>query len=128
MGWSVVTWALSIGMFWAVLYSFRADSTLVEATFMVVALSLAVTVPSSPGFVGVFQLVGQQALVLPFGAKYDVATALAITLSAHLAYYLITTVLGIIGLWKLGGSFVNLGRSINVWRAVRRKKSHEITS
>lgn len=128
VGWSVVTWALSIGMFWAVLYSFRADSTLVEATFMVVALSLAVTVPSSPGFVGVFQLVGQQALVLPFGAKYDVATALAITLLAHLAYYLITTFLGIIGLWKLGGSFVNLGRAINVWQAGRRKKSHEITS
>lgn len=83
---------------------------------MVVTLSLAVTVPSSPSFVGVFQLVGQQALVLPFGAKYDVATALAITLLAHLTYYLITTVLGIIGLWKLGGSFVKIGEPLTFGR------------
>ena len=69
---------------------------------MVVALSLAVSVPSSPGFVGVFQLVGKQALVLPFGAKYDMATALAITLGLHVVYYLVTTILGLIGLMKLG--------------------------
>lgn len=128
VGWSLVSWALSVGMFWAVLYSFKADSTFVEATFMVVTLSLAMSVPSTPGFIGVFQLVGQQALVLPFGAKYDMATALAITLLIHLVYYLITTVLGIIGLWKLGDSFMNLGRAITVWQAARGKKSDEITS
>lgn len=110
--WSSVSWAFSIGMYWCVLRSFQPDGSIVEAVFMVVALSFAVAVPSSPGFVGIFQLVGQQALVLPFGAKYEATNALAITLTAHLIYYLLTTFLGIIGLWRLGESFGNLGRII----------------
>ena len=82
--------------------SLQADGTFLEATFMVVALAFAVAVPSSPGFIGIFQLVGQQALVLPFGAKYDVSTALAITITAHLTYYLLTTGLGMLvcGNWE----------------------------
>jgi uncharacterized membrane protein YbhN (UPF0104 family) len=70
-------------------------------------------VPSSPGFVGVFQLVGQQALVLPFGSKYDLATALAITLTAHLTYYLLTTLLGLVGLLYVGESVLGLGRAVS---------------
>ena len=80
-------------MYWCIIRSFQADGAFLEATFMVVALSFAVAVPSSPGFIGIFQLVGQQALVLPFGAKYDESQALAITVTAHLTYYLLTTAL-----------------------------------
>ena len=36
------------------------------------------TVPSSPGFIGVFQLVGQQALVAPFPERYTPSAALSI--------------------------------------------------
>jgi uncharacterized membrane protein YbhN (UPF0104 family) len=109
---SLIAWALSLAVYWCIIRAFRADGTLVEAAFMMVALSFAVSIPSSPGFVGVFQLVGQQALVLPFGAKYDPATALAITLTVHLTYYVLTTTLGVIGLWRLGQSFVNLGHKM----------------
>jgi hypothetical protein len=114
---SLVAWALSLAMFWCVLRAFHADGTLVEAAFMMVALSFAMSVPSSPGFVGVFQLVGQQALVLPFGAKYDAVSALAITLTVHLTYYLLTTTLGVIGLWRLGESFAKLGQKMTGRRA-----------
>jgi uncharacterized protein (TIRG00374 family) len=112
IGWSIATWALSIGMNWAVIRSFKSDAAPVEAVFMIVALSLAVAVPASPGFIGVFQLVGQQALVLPFGGKYDLTTALAITLTAHLTYYLLTTALGVVGLIRLGESFGHLGQLV----------------
>jgi len=110
--WSVLSWTLSIAIYWCVLHAFQPDASWVEAGFMVVSLSLAITVPSSPGFIGVFQYVGQQALVLPFGAKYDAGTALAATLTAHLVYYLITTALGIVGLWRFGESLSGLGRRI----------------
>ncbi|MBI3799198.1 MAG: flippase-like domain-containing protein [Deltaproteobacteria bacterium] len=110
VGWSLVAWTFSIAVYCCVLRAFQPDSRLVEAAFMMVALSFAVAVPSSPGFIGVFQLVGQQALVLPFGAKYNAASALAITVTAHLLYYLLTTTLGVIGLWRSGESFLNLGR------------------
>ncbi|MCL5958011.1 MAG: flippase-like domain-containing protein [Chloroflexi bacterium] len=118
--WSLISWALSIGLYLCVLKAFRDDSVVVEAAFMVVALSLSVTVPSSPGFVGIFQLVGQQALVLPFGGKYDAASALAIALTAHVIYYLLTTALGVIGLWKMGRSFTNLRRVITMGRSSAR--------
>jgi uncharacterized membrane protein YbhN (UPF0104 family) len=126
VGWSLVTWAFSIAMYWSVLQAFRPDGRVVEAAFMMVALSFAVAVPSSPGFVGVFQLVGQQALVLPFGAKYDAANALAITLTAHLVYYLLTTTLGVIGLWRLGESFMTLGRVIAVGQPARKTPLGEV--
>ncbi|MFZ0928966.1 MAG: lysylphosphatidylglycerol synthase transmembrane domain-containing protein [Syntrophobacteraceae bacterium] len=106
--WSLWTWVLSVGMYWCVLKAFRADATLVEATFMVVAICFAVTIPSSPGGIGVVQWVGQQALVLPFGAKYDLTSALAVILTAHLAYYIVTCLLGLTGLSLFGLSFRNL--------------------
>ncbi len=110
--WTVISWIFSMGIYLCVMQAYQPNATLIEAIFMVVALALAITVPSSPGFIGVFQYVGQQALVLPFGGKYDTSTALAITMGAYIIYYLITTGLGVIGLWQVGQSFANLGRMI----------------
>jgi uncharacterized protein (TIRG00374 family) len=112
VAWSIGVWALYVGFYWFVLRAFRPDPTPVEATFMVVALALAIAVPSSPGFIGVYQLAGQQALSLPFGGRYDPSTALAVTLVSHLAYYLLTSSLGAIGLAKMGATFAELGRTL----------------
>ncbi len=128
IGWSLPSWAFSVAMFWSVLRAFQPDARVVEAAFMMVALAFAVAVPSSPGFVGVFQLVGQQALVLPFGAKYESATALAITLTIHLVYYITTTTLGVVGLWHLGESFLSLGRVITVRQPTRKTPVREVAS
>lgn len=108
---SACIWGLYTGVYWCVLHAARPDSTTIEAAFMVVALALVYTVPSSPGFIGVFQLVGQQALVLPFGDKYDARAALAVTMAAYLVYYSTTSLIGVLGLWRTGESFVRLGRS-----------------
>ncbi len=106
--WSLATWALSVVMYWCVLKGFRADATFVEATFLLVAICLAVTIPSSPGGLGVVQWVGQQALVLPFAAKYDLTSALAIILTAHILYYITTCLLGVAGLSLFGLSLRNI--------------------
>jgi uncharacterized protein (TIRG00374 family) len=107
---SLITWALSIATYFCVIRAFQPDGSWLEAIFMVVALSLAVAVPSSPGFVGVFQFAGQQALVLPFGSKYTSAVALTIAIAGHLTYYLLTTSIGVVGLWRLGTSLTRIGR------------------
>jgi uncharacterized protein (TIRG00374 family) len=114
--WSALTWIPSIAMYFSVIRAFEPRGTWLEATFTVVALSFAVTVPSSPGFIGVFQLAGQQALVLPFGSKYTAASALTITLTAHLIYYLLTTALGVAGLARVGASLAQLGRKLSPTR------------
>ena len=117
---SVITWGLSVLAYWCVLQAFEPKSTFVEAAFMVVSLSLAVTVPSSPGFIGVFQYVGQQALVLPFAGKYSASSAFAIVLTAYLTYYLLTSSLGIIAMLRLRQSFKNLGRKITTGLGIRK--------
>jgi uncharacterized membrane protein YbhN (UPF0104 family) len=120
VGWSIAVWGAYVGYYWCVLRAFRPDPTPVEAAFMVVALAIAITVPSSPGFIGVYQLAGQQALSLPFGARYDASTALAVTLVSHLVYFLLTSVLGAIGLAKTGASFGEMGRMILSRRSAQR--------
>jgi len=112
LGLSLIVWALYVGFYWCVLRAFRPDPALVEAAFMVVALALAISVPSSPGFIGVYQLAGQQALVLPFGARYDAISALAVTLVSHVIYFVLTSILGAIGLWLVGGSLGGLWRRL----------------
>jgi uncharacterized protein (TIRG00374 family) len=101
---SGLTWTFSIAMYWFVMLAFQPAATPVEAAFLVVALAFAVSVPSSPGFVGVFHLVAQQTLTSQFASKYDVATALSIALASHLVYFVTTTTLGIAGAWRFRGS------------------------
>jgi len=105
---SLLSWLFSGVVFYCAIRTFQPAGLLLEAIFMMVSLSLAVIVPSSPGFIGVFQLVGQQALVIPFGEKYSLSSALAITLIAHIVYYILSTLLGIIGIWRIGQSFSGL--------------------
>lgn len=110
---SLTAWIFSICMYWCVILCFQPRATIVEAAFMVVALSFAVAVPSTPGCIGIFQLIGQQALVIPFGDKYTAGSALCIALTVHLTYYLFSTLLGVIGLWQLGSSFPGLSRALS---------------
>ncbi len=110
--WSLISWAFSACVYFCVIRAFHPDGLMLEAVFMMVALSLAVTLPSSPGFIGVFQFAGQQALIIPFGVKYNSSSALMITLTAHLVYYLLTTGLGLIAIWATGTSFSKMTRSL----------------
>ena len=113
VGWSILGWTTSIILQWSVLRAFQPAAGLVEAAFMVTALSLAIAVPAGPGFIGVYQWVGQQSLVIPFPNLYTASSALGVAITAHLAYYIFTTVLGVIGLWYFGQSFMSLRRTLN---------------
>jgi hypothetical protein len=113
VGWSILAWIVSLGFQWFVLLAFQSKAGLVEAAFMVAALSLAIAVPAGPGFIGVYQWVGQQSLAIPFPNLYTASSALGVAITAHLAYYISTTSLGVPGLWYFGQSFMGLRRSLN---------------
>jgi len=83
-------------------------SSFVEPAFATVALAFGVTVPSSPGFLGVYQLVGQQALMTPFPDRYSATSALSIALVANMLDLIPPSVLGVIGLLRLGVSMGTL--------------------
>jgi uncharacterized membrane protein YbhN (UPF0104 family) len=104
VGWSGVIWLSAIAAFWASIEAVVPGASLLEASFALTAVALGVALPSSPGFIGVFQLIGQQALVAPFPDRYTAASALMIALLNHAAYYVTTSALGLIGLARLGMS------------------------
>jgi uncharacterized protein (TIRG00374 family) len=113
IGWSIAAWLCSIGIQWTIMRAFQPTAGLLEAAFMVAALALAIAVPAGPGFIGVYQWIGQQSLVRPFPQLYTASIALGIAITAHLAYYLFTTGLGLIGLWYFGQSFIGLRHRLN---------------
>jgi uncharacterized membrane protein YbhN (UPF0104 family) len=102
IGWSLVTWAASIGTFWASIEAVVPGAGLLEPSFALTATALGVALPSSPGFIGVFQLVAQQALVTPFPYRYTPASALLIALLNHAVYYVSSSAMGLLGLARLG--------------------------
>lgn len=111
-GWGAISWFFSVMMFLCGLLVFQPNGTLIEATFMIVTLAFAITVPSSPGFLGVYQAAGQFALATAFAAKYDDPLALACTMACWVGYYATTTAIGAIGVTQVGASFGELGKRI----------------
>lgn len=110
---ALLVWVSTAAMQWSILRAFQPLASPVEATFMVVAVSLAIAVPNVPGFIGVYQWAGQQALVVPFPEHYTASSALAIAIVTHLLSYLLSTALGMIGLWYFGHSFAGLRQKLS---------------
>ena len=102
--WSTFVWFMGVAGFWAAIEAVVPGAGLLEPAFALVAVALGVALPSSPGFIGVFHLIGQQALAAPFPERYSLANAFIIAILNHAAYYLTSTVLGVIGLARLGVS------------------------
>jgi glycosyltransferase 2 family protein len=102
--WSALIWIMGIASFLTAIQAVVPGPTLLEASFALVAVALGVALPSSPGFIGVFHLIGQQALALPFPERYSGAQAFVIALISHAAYYVPSTLLGVLGLARLGFS------------------------
>lgn len=100
--WSAVIWIMGIAMFWAAIEAVAPGARLIEAAFVVAATSIGISLPSSPGFIGVFQLVGQQALVTPFPDRFTPTSALAAVLLLHVLSYVTSTTVGALGLVRLG--------------------------
>ena len=109
---SILGWVLSVSFYYFVLVAFGSQSPLIESAFLVVVISLAISLPSSPGFIGVFHLAGQQALVQPFGDAYTESTAFGVILIAYILFYITTSVVGGFGLLHFGKRFFTLSQQV----------------
>jgi hypothetical protein len=72
-----------------------------QALILLSALGLSSAVPSTPGYVGVFQFVAVTVLV-PFG--FSRSEALAYILISQILNYLVVSFWGLLGLWQLNKS------------------------
>lgn len=107
--WMALVWALTLAEYYLVLLAFVPQARLHWGAFGLGLTALGVAVPSSPGYVGVFEasLVGALAL---FNVDPSVAFAYAITV--HLLYFLITAGLGAYGLARDGVPLASVYRRV----------------
>jgi hypothetical protein len=106
LGWSIAAWGFIVGYYWIMLRAFRDGPPLVQASLLTCAVGLGMALPSAPGAVGVFHTAAKYALQLPFGVSGE--EALSIAFAAHALQYVFSSLLGLIGLARLGLSFRRL--------------------
>jgi uncharacterized protein (TIRG00374 family) len=114
--WMLLTWGFNIAWYYVLMLSFFPDATWLWVLFSIAVASVGVALPSSPAYIGVLEaaLVGSLTL---FGA--DEATALAYALVAHVLYFAITGILGLVGFWQQGQSLGDVYGQLTTRRASR---------
>jgi hypothetical protein len=106
LAWSVVTWLLVVGYYWGMLWAFLDSPPLVEGSFLTSAIGLGMAIPAAPGAMGVFEAVARVALEVPFGVAQE--PALAVAFGSHAYQYILSNLLGLVGLAQLGLSLRQL--------------------
>ncbi len=104
-GWSLIIWLMAALQFYLVLPAVRLHLPFAAALLVVCLTSLGMVVPSSPGYVGVFEYLTVVALSL-YGVGREAALGYALVL--HAVLYLSSFVLGVIGIWFEGYSYARL--------------------
>lgn len=107
--WMVFSWALAGLMYWLVLVSILPEAEMLWAYFMLAVTMVGVAVPSSPGYVGVFEAAGVLAL-----SAFEVPKeqALAGALIVHAMVYVSVAILGTIALIYDGETLWGLYREV----------------
>lgn len=111
--WALSAWLIGGLMYWIVMIAMnlQANGALlpIQAAFLVMTItSLAVVVPSSPGYVGVFHFGTQVTLNTVFGV--DKSAALSYAFVIHTFTYIWLIVLGVYSMWHEGLSYQQLQR------------------
>ncbi len=90
--WTVLSWASSATIIYLVLQAFSIDVPLTAAPFLLVATTFGFFIPSSPGAVGVYDIISIKTLTIVFSVAQEPAATYALV--AHALYLLPPTILG----------------------------------
>ena len=95
--WSLVAWICSAFINYFVMLAFDPRLPFTAAVFVLCVTALGMTVPSSPGYVGVFDYLTVMALSL-FAVEKDLALSYALVL--HALLYISMSLMGLLALWR----------------------------
>lgn len=98
---SCAAWLLEAGMYYVLMFAFPFAPSAALAVLTTAVANLGTLIPSSPGYVGVFDFIGKSVLV-QFGVPDE--AALAYVLVVHAALVVPVTLLGFFYTWKQGVS------------------------
>lgn len=99
---SIAAWLLEASMYYVLMLSFAFTPSSLAAVLGTAVANLGTMVPSSPGYVGTFDLPLTAVLTGSFGV--DPAQAASFTLLVHAALIIPVSVLGVFFLWREGVS------------------------
>lgn len=114
LGWLAFGWFLSIVAHFFVLRAFVPDAKFLWMAFALSVGMMGVALPSSPGYIGVYEAAFVSALSV-LGVSSE--SALAFALTDHVFYIGITGFFGVIALIKEGQSLGQLFRSVREQRS-----------
>lgn len=107
--WSVGLWLVGGSAFWVGFRAFGMELPFIAALFLQSVVALAVSLPSAPGFFGVFEAAARIGLVEVWGIATGPAVAFAV--GFHLAGFIPITAIGLYYVWRLGLSWQDVERS-----------------
>nr|MBN1228182.1 flippase-like domain-containing protein [Anaerolineae bacterium] len=105
--WTAVAWLLSGFGGWLMLLAFWEAVPLAIGNLAIAAAGLGIAVPAAPSGVGPFEAAVIGVLT---AANYEADTSRSYAFTLHAANFLVTTVLGLIGLLREGVSFGQITR------------------
>ena len=115
-GLSCAAWLLEAGMYFTLMFAFPLAPSLPLAILTTAVANLGTLIPSSPGYVGVFEYLGQS-VVARFGIPLTSmapeswkSSALAYVLVVHAALVVPVTLLGFYYAWREGVALTRLAR------------------
>ena len=94
---SILIWFLGLIQFHSVTLAFDLQVPVAATVFIMCITALGMTVPSSPGYIGVWEYIIVLGLSL-FGV--DKSRALSYALVLHFSVYITTTLMGVFSLWR----------------------------
>lgn len=100
LAWSVITWACVVVYYWTLMWAFVPRPSFLAAAFVVCGVGLGMSIPSSPGAMGVYHAVVFYILTDSFGMPEGQAGTIAFAL--HTFQYVVGCLMGLIGLVREG--------------------------
>lgn len=108
--WSVVIWAVISAYYWIVLLAFDPGQPYVAGVAVASITALGMTIPSSPGYIGVFEFITRETMVL-FGMTPD--TALGYALVAHALVFVVYSLLGLVSMLQQNITYAEIQERIS---------------
>jgi uncharacterized protein (TIRG00374 family) len=108
--WAAIIWIDITLYYWIVLLAFDPDQPLVAALAFNSITALGMTVPSSPGALGVFEALGRETMTF-FGMTPE--AALSYTLVAHAIVYVVFSILGLVSMVQQNLTYAEIQERIS---------------
>jgi len=111
--WMLLNWGLGVLQYYVIMRAFFPDARLLWSSFCLGVTALGVAAPSTPGAVGVFELIILGALKI---FDLDPSAALAYAVILHIEQYLVTGLIGAYALARDGETLSGLYQQVRKLR------------